>query len=903
VARLGIQVAEALDYAHRQGVVHRDIKPSNLLLDTQGVAWVTDFGLVKDEGDIDLTSPGDLVGTLRYMAPERFGGEGDARADVYSLGVTLYELLTLRPAFPGAGRADLIDRVRQEEPPRPRQLDPRVPRDLETVVLKAMAKEPARRYPAAAEMAEDLRRFLADRPVRARRSTAAERAWRWCRRNPAVAALIGAVVLLLAALLAGALASNARLQEQLALTERAEREKTEKLWDSYLAAARASRWSGQPGRRHDGLEAVRQAAAIRPDLRLRNEAVALLTLPDVRVVRELPEGRPNGSGDLAFDPDFEHYARSDLRGNISVRRVADDREVARLPGFGPYAWWIKFSPDGRFLLAVYTEPGRQRVWEWGRARVVLDREITGVIDFSPDSALASVGDREGFLALYGLPGGQLLKRLKAGPPLRRGYGGTFHPDGKLLAVASSEPPWVKILDLDTGNVIRTLTATQLVWMAWQPGGTRLVLVSSEQLAVWDTRTWTRQAVLDTPGAATTHACFSPRDDLLASVGHDGTLRLWDPTAGRQLFALPGALGPPQFSRDGGRLAATCQGTTVRIWEVTAGREYRVLHTPRELSYGTWEAHFSPDGTLLATTGGGGARVWDVAAGRDVADLPTGACSGVVFTPDGGALFTRTAAGLTRWPVRAGAGALRVGPPERLARLPFSGHPETLVPADGGKLAANLRAEGTVLVLRPDDPARAVRLRGHKNSTNRLAVSPDGRWVAARTWWDLPDKLRVSDVRSGDVVWTYPVNAAGEFSPDSRWLATGGDACRVWETGTWRLERTLPSPPGLGGVMHAAFAPDGLVLAVAYDGRVVRLVDTRSWEELATLPAPDLPAVDRVRFSPDGGRLACVVDVVGVQLWDLRRIRARLAEVGLDWDLPAYPPEPAPAPPLKAQVVP
>src|SRR5207245_295523 len=189
VARIGVQAAEALAYAHSQGIVHRDIKPSNLLLDTQGTVWVTDFGLAKAEGMDELTQTGDILGTLRYMAPERFSGRSDPRCDIYSLGLTLYELLTLRRAFEEMDRRLLIKKVSQEEPTRPRRLDRGIPRDLETIVLKATAKEVSRRYASAAEMAEDLRRFLADKPIEARRVTVWEQAWRWCRRNPAVAAL------------------------------------------------------------------------------------------------------------------------------------------------------------------------------------------------------------------------------------------------------------------------------------------------------------------------------------------------------------------------------------------------------------------------------------------------------------------------------------------------------------------------------------------------------------------------------------------------------------------------------------------------------------------------------------------------------------------------------------------
>jgi serine/threonine protein kinase len=198
VARIGLQVADALSHASSQGVLHRDIKPSNLLLDTRGTVWVTDFGLAKADTDRDnVTHTGDIVGTLRYMAPERFQGQADVRSDVYALGLTLYELLTLRPAFNEADRNKLIAQVMHDLPPRPRSLGPTIPRDLETIVLKAIAREPAQRYQTPAELAEDLQRFLDDRPIRARRMGALQRGWRWCRRNPVLACVSTGLVLVL----------------------------------------------------------------------------------------------------------------------------------------------------------------------------------------------------------------------------------------------------------------------------------------------------------------------------------------------------------------------------------------------------------------------------------------------------------------------------------------------------------------------------------------------------------------------------------------------------------------------------------------------------------------------------------------------------------------------------------
>ncbi len=169
-AELGRQAALALHHAHEQGIVHRDVKPSNLLLDSSGWLWVADFGLARIAGDGDLSSTGLLMGTPRYVSPEQvIGSRGvvDHRTDVYSLGATLYELITLRPAFDSFDRLEMIVKIAQDEPRRPRVIDRAIPRDLETIVLKAMAKDPGARYATAGALAEDLGRFLDGRPIRA----------------------------------------------------------------------------------------------------------------------------------------------------------------------------------------------------------------------------------------------------------------------------------------------------------------------------------------------------------------------------------------------------------------------------------------------------------------------------------------------------------------------------------------------------------------------------------------------------------------------------------------------------------------------------------------------------------------------------------------------------------------
>ena len=205
LANLAIQAAEALAHAHAMGILHRDIKPSNLMVDAKGYLWVTDFGLARFQDEPGLTRTGDLLGTLRYMAPELVTGRRlvhDPRSDSYSLGATLYELLTLKPVFDGRNRQAMLRQIAQEEPVPPRKHDPTIPRDLETIVLKAMDKEPERRYATAHELAEDLRRFLEDKTIHARPPSPAELAAKWARRHQAVLRVAGAVAFLALAIAA-----------------------------------------------------------------------------------------------------------------------------------------------------------------------------------------------------------------------------------------------------------------------------------------------------------------------------------------------------------------------------------------------------------------------------------------------------------------------------------------------------------------------------------------------------------------------------------------------------------------------------------------------------------------------------------------------------------------------------
>ena len=406
MARIGVQAAEALHYAHAQGTLHRDIKPSNLLLDLQGTVWITDFGLAKAADEADLTRTGDILGTLRYMAPERFRGVSDPRGDVYGLGMTLYELLTFEPAFAEADRERLIHQVTQSEPTRPSRLNPEVPRDLETICLKAIDREPTHRYPTAGELAEDLQRYLEDRPIRARRASVGERAWRWCRRNPVVAGLTAAVATLLiaVAIVATGFAIQYRLvasKDERLLHEaqsRAEAEtKAKEELEASLYRQRISLADLELSR--DNLRRAREQLDACPEGLRQWEWGYLNRLCQLDPVVFRDDAEVNS---VAFSPDGERLATAGGGGKIKVRDSKTGKVVQTLNANSDFVISLAYHPGGKHLAAVGAD-GWLNVWDLTTEKAVFRQpgsqgamySSAYVVAFSPNGRLLAVGGRRG----------------------------------------------------------------------------------------------------------------------------------------------------------------------------------------------------------------------------------------------------------------------------------------------------------------------------------------------------------------------------------------------------------------------------------------------------------------------------------------------------------------------------
>ena len=891
VARLARDAALALDAAHGQGVLHRDIKPSNLLLDPAGRVWLTDFGLAKAEGTEDLTGSEELVGTLRYMAPERFKGWSDPRSDVYGLGITLYELLTLQPAFSARDRARLLRKVSSEEPPLPRKIDGTIPRDLETIVLKSIAKEPSQRYATARRMAEDLDRFLDGRALEARRSTAVGKLRRWCLRNPLLASLLLIVMLLLAAV--------AGVSSTMAVRLKHERDRgLEQLRASHVSQAGALRRSGLPGRRFDALAAIRKAAEIRLGPDLVDEALACFAEVDVRPSRAWAQGENEG---VAIAPDRASLARGEPTGEVAILSAEGERAIARLPGpgFQPDNVLPTFSPDGRFLAVRYhswaAQPQRieWRIWDLDRrvvAAEVKDAYSPQGIGFSPDGTWAAVATVRRGVWIVDLATGKTRSEIGRRFPAT---GLAIHPAGRLIAVSQAGSNRVHVLDREEDRNLRVLEGDEnpiFSEVAWHPDGRTLAAASYDhRIYLWNAETGRRTRLLLGHEAETTGIAFSANGTLLCSQSWDTKVRFWDAGSDRPVFSIPG--------REGGFTAKadsiwTRSAVSMQLWDVAAarhsfalfGHEGRTGKHPNSIS-------LSPDGRLAATTGVDGVLLWDLSSRVEVARLVDSKFTTAAFDAQGATFYAGGTAGLFRWPIRAPgrssddrtlarAQRVTIGPVERVTSLEaISG----VALCDAGALLAVAHQSTHAHIFDSSQPERAVFLRGLPDGWD-IALSPDGALVAAGSW--RAQEALVWNAQNGQVVRRLAAGKAHvAFDPSGENLATCGVLdCTLWRTSDWKPVWRIPRSAGLALGGHVAFDRTGTTAAMTYDSSRIWVVDAATGRKLAGFEAPESRLLTGINLQ--GNVLVGSTGTQRFHVWDLSGLAWELKNFGLQTGLSA-----------------
>jgi serine/threonine protein kinase/WD40 repeat protein len=914
-----------------------------------------------------FTGFGQMIGTPHYMSPEQAGQSGldvDTRSDIYSLGVLLYELLTgstpfTKDRFQKAAYDEIRRIIREEEPPRPstrlsdlgrirlkpgtaadtsadrttslasvsglRQTEPAnltrlVRGELDWIVMKCLEKDRSLRYASASGLAADVQRYLSDEPVQAFPPSTWYRLRKLVRRHkgPVWAAsllvltllggIIGTTWGLIRATDAQAQAVSESKQKETALTTalHSERDGKESLWLSLYEQARARRFSRRPGQRLDSLSALSKAAQLRPDERLRDEAIAALALPDVRAAtlwHDLPPntaiGRVGRSGRL--------LANATSAGTISIRSMPEDREVREIASGSMAAGYLYFSPDERFLVGL-GEENSLRLWRVADGKPALRESPKGCFghSFSADGSRLAVG-RNNSVLIFDLATGLEVNRW---PVPYSVFSLAMQPNDEHFAVGFSQADVVSIHNSATGALIANLSVGQITdaLVAWHPDGKRLAIAGADldgrgRIHIWDVAARRRVALLEGHAQQVNQLTIHPEGELMASGSWDGSVRLWHPGTGRELLQLA-TPGVWEFSEDGRGLGIAIHGRQFQFFEVTPSREYRTLVS----SLGAGKAGYSqenaisPDGQLLALSMIDAVRLCHLASGRELAVLPM---VGRPLFRSNTELLIVGRGGLHRWPIQSEANAkkLRIGPP-RTIPLPFD--PARVAHTwDGQKLAILSDIDGTILLV--DLPTEAVQTQrfDHAKATI-LDVSRDGRWLATSGWHS--DRVRLWNAESGTMVheWIGEEGRMVYFTPDSRSLIL----CLHGEFSVHdiqsqqevrRIRRDVAQFPG-----HVGFTPDGAIMALEMAPGIIHLKDTLTDRTIAKLEDPSGDRAAWMSFSPDGTKLMATAPYAdSVHIWDLRLIRQHLAESGLDWDAPPYPlavPIGNPEPPAKVEVI-
>ena len=538
----------------------------------------------------------------------------------------------------------------------PRLLNSSVPRDLETICLKCLEKEPSRRYQSAQELADELGRFLRHEPIRARPITRAERAWRWCRRNPKTAVLGPAVLLLLSTVAIGSTLAAIRIR-------RAERVATEELFGSYIAQARATRHNAREGQRFESLQLIAKAAAIHSSPELRSEAIACLAVTDVSF-RD-PQASPNPENE-SWDASLERRAYFEKDGRLSVHRLADNSEVALLPSLEAGSHWLgAMCPGGRYLAASY-QSGLSVLWDIETQQPIITNHLGGITaDFDAGGRIVITSGQDGQLRLFGLNPVRALSSLA----INRAYRLLrLSPRGDRFAGCEVSKGDVEVRDLRDGSLLQKLPhLVNVASLAWSSDGTDIATGHENgRICIWNALTGEKKNEFKAHQDNVTSVGFSHSGRLLGSSSWDGEFRLWDLAADRLVLTALGNSYQVSFSPDDRRIGYIQRGLETGSLELAPSSIFHRLNSKPALARGSsFSTDISPDGRLVAVAFAGGVKIWVDQQNDEPILLPAGSCYSAIFTPDGTNLITCGPSGLALWPISRSSGTirdeLRIGP--------------------------------------------------------------------------------------------------------------------------------------------------------------------------------------------------------------------------------------------------